>query len=258
MPKVSILMTVCNQSVYVKQAIQSVLNQSFSDWELLIADDASSDDSVETIRSFVGNDARVSVLSNVTRLGVSANRNLALQNMVGEYVAVLDADDVWVDNNKLEKQVKYLDENMDCVLVSGNARYIDAKGAVLRETNFPVGDEIIRKVILSKNVIIHSAAMYRLKDANTVGGYADLRVGEDYDLWLRLGQIGKFCILPDFLVNYRLSDNQATKEKVLDILWTNIMIVRKYAGRYPKANLALWRRLFRYMAYWPISKFFVK
>lgn len=258
MSKVSILMTVYNQATYVRQAIQSVLDQSFSDWELVIADDASVDGSMEIIKSIVGNDSRVKVLCNGVRIGVSSNRNLALQNMTGEYVAVLDADDVWVDENKLAKQVKYLDENRDYVLVSGNARYIDVNGKAQSETNFPDEDTNVRSVILSKNVIVHSAVMYRRQQAIDVGCYANLRVGEDYDLWLRLGQVGKFYIMPEVLAGYRLSSGQSTKKRILEILQTNLTLVRKYADKYPGARWAFFRRLFRYIFYWPISKFFVK
>ncbi len=258
MPKVSVLMTMCNQAEFVNEAIQSILSQSFSDWELIITDDASDDDGVERVKKVVGDDPRVKIIRNNNRLGVSVNRNNALKVMCGEYVAVLDADDMWVDCEKLSKQAKYLDIHKDCVLVSGNAQYIDARGASLGQTRFPEFNNDIRRVILSKNIITHSSAMYRREIANQVGNYANFRVGEDYELWLRLGQKGKFYIFPEILVKYRRSRGQATRGRIFEILKTNYFLVGKYSKYYPNAFIAWCRRGLRCLLYYPVAKLFSK
>lgn len=201
-----------NRAHYIGQAIDSVLSQSFSDWELLIVDDASTDTTEEIVRSY--EDSRIVYIKNESNLGITKNRNKALSLAKGEYIAVLDSDDYWIDNAKLEKQVAFLDAHPMYALVGTQMEIVDSAGKKIKKEYFPTMDFLIRILLLLKNMFAHSSVLYRRKEILNLGGYDDtLPIWEDYDLWLKIGRSYKFANLSTCATAYRTHDLQSNTNK---------------------------------------------
>ena len=128
MTMISIIILTYNRAGFISEAIKSALEQSFSDWELIIIDDASQDNTREIAEDYAKKDSRIKYFRNDEHLRISKSRNKALGLARGEYVAVLDSDDVWSDRDKLKKQYEFLERNKDYVLVGGGVIVIDEFG----------------------------------------------------------------------------------------------------------------------------------
>jgi hypothetical protein len=183
-PRVTVLMPAHNAERYLPEAIGSILAQDLDDFELLVVDDASTDDSRRYLESV--HDPRLRVVTNLTNEGVTAARQRGLSLARGEYMASLDADDVALPG-RLRHQANFLDAHPDVAVVGAAFEVIDAAGRRLALQSPPADWLTIRWKLLFGNCIANSAAMFRRAAAIAVGGY-DRRVsiGEDYDLWVRL------------------------------------------------------------------------
>lgn len=248
--KVSINLITFNRANFIHQAIDSVLAQTFSDWELIIIDDASSDNTKELVELYLLKDKRIKYFRQDSHTGIAPARNLALKLSIGKYVAVLDSDDIWTDKNKLQKQIEFLDNNFDFCLVGCGVEVVNEKGEPLYKYCNPEKDEEIRKNILITNPFAHSSAVYRKNIIEHIGGYNEtLKIGEDYDLWLRIGKVGKMANLNQVYVSYRKHGENIS---ILDrsvALQNNIDIISNYKKDYPNYYLAFWKRKIRKIIY---------
>ena len=200
-PKVTVLMAVYNADAYLPSAIDSVLNQTLPDFELRIAYTASKDGSLETIEQY--QDARIRVVPVEAPGNISAARNRALSTAEGEYVAVLDADDM-AHPDRLRAQAAFLDQHPEATAVTAAYEIINERGTVLSYQPVPHDSLSIRWGLLFGNNVGHSATMYRRNDAVAVGGYDDhVLAGEDYDLWVRLLSKGEIAPLSQPLMQWR-------------------------------------------------------
>lgn len=248
--KVSITIVTFNRANFIKEAIDSVLNQSFSDWELIIVDDASTDNTKELVGAYLLKDKRIKYYEQDSHIGIAPARNLALKLSAGKYIAVLDSDDVWTDKNKLQKQVEFLDNNPDFCLVGCAIKVINEKGELLKKYCNPEKDEEIRENILIKNPFAHSSVVYRKNIIEKIGDYDEtLKIGEDYDMWLRMGQVGKIANLNDVYIFYRKhTENISVLDRSV-ALQNNIDIISKYKKDYPNYFFAYWKRKIRKIIY---------
>ena len=201
-PKVTVMMAVYNAENYLRQAIESILNQYFDDYELLIHDDGSTDHSSEIVQSF--RDPRIRAIQNPINQGEEPLRNQCLRKARGEYIAVLDADDI-AHGERLQIEPDFLDLNRDISLVGSAYEIIDESGRVAGIQNVCSDELTIKWGLLFGNQFGHSTVMYRRKDAIAVGGYDEtLSYGTDFDLWVRLTICGRLVNLIDPLVQYRV------------------------------------------------------
>jgi len=246
---ISIIIITYNRAGFISEAIESALGQSFFDWELIVIDDASEDDTREIVEEYIVRDSRIKYFRNDGHLRISKSRNKALGSARGEYVAVLDSDDVWSDRDKLKKQYGFLEGNKDYVLIGGGVIVIDEYGKETRRYFNRESDENIRGKILFQNQFAHSSVMFRREAALKAGGYDEnLNIGEDYDLWLKLGTLGKMANIKEHLLKYRVHGGNVTLKRV-EALKNNIAIIRKYKDRYPNYYLAYARRALRLLVY---------
>lgn len=200
MPKVSVLLPVYNTEPYVKGAVESILLQTFSDFELIIINDGSTDGSQKIIDSF--KDPRIVKLKQPNKgLVASLNKGLAMAH--GQYTARQDADDVSMPT-RLEKQVKYLDSNPSVIVVGCNLLTLE-KGKKPREIKYPPDDATIRLGLFSWSSIPHGAAMYRTAVVRGIKYRQPGWPAEDYDLWPRLAPLGKFANIDEPLYKMRLN-----------------------------------------------------
>lgn len=209
MPKVSVLMTVFNTAPYLKEAIDSILNQSFNDFEFIIIDDKSTDSSREIISSY--EDSRIILIENETNLGIVASANLGLRKARGKYIARMDSDDIAV-SDRLAVQYRFLEDHKDIFLVAGSFNFINSKGDVISTHIREMNAIEIRSAIPKKNPIHQPTVMWR-NEGNIFYREKALYC-EDRDLWFRLAQEGKrFYILPDILLSYRVHAHSVSISK---------------------------------------------
>lgn len=202
-------MVVYNADKYLRLAIDSVLNQSFHDFELIIVDDGSSDRGREIIESI--QDSRIRTVWNPVKHGVSYVRNQGLRMARGNYIAVLDADDI-AHPERLRVQSDLLDSQPGVCLVGSSFEIIDQSGQVVGLVDPPNDPLTIRWKLLFGNVIGHSMVMYRLKEVMAAGGYDQaFSFAEDYDLWVRLVAHGQLMLLPQPVGWYRVHSGNTTQ-----------------------------------------------
>lgn len=207
-PAVTVLMPAYNAAAFIAEAIRSVLEQSFTDFELLIVNDGSTDHTVQVIRQF--DDKRI-VLVERTNGGVSAALNTGLEQARGRLVARFDADDVCYPG-RLATQVAFMAANPDHVLVGSEVDYITEQGSYMYHHRcFAYDDTEIRKRLFYYCPFIHSAVMYRLDSVREAGGYNPMaHTFEDYFLWVKLLQFGKAANLRKSLIQVRLNPESVT------------------------------------------------
>lgn len=244
-PKISVIMITRNRASFLPQAVKSVQNQSFLDWELIILDDDSNDATEVILGPIIAKDTRIKYYKNSPALGISKNRNKGLSLATGKYIAVLDSDDFWLDNNKLQKQYDFLEKNPDYVLIGSNIKIINEKGNFIKETKFATKDTDIRNKILKDNQIPHSSVLIKKESIDKIKGYDEkLSCVEDLDLFLRLGRLGKFKNLPEITTAYTRHINSYSYKRKIVMAWNHLMIILKSFGDYPNwLKAIIWAKL---------------
>ncbi len=209
-PIVSVVMAVYNAEQYVAQTVESILTQTFVDFEFIILDDGSTDRSLKILEAYAAKDERIR-LSTRANKGVSATRNEMLAKAEGEFIAVMDADDIALPE-RLALQVEFLQSHPDVVCVGGAHEMIDEKGRLLTRLELPLdNDEIQQMILAGHGAICHPCAMIRRTSMIEVGGYdEELVAAHDMDLWLKLGEIGVLVNMKETLLKYRLNTNSVS------------------------------------------------
>jgi len=210
-PRVSVLMPVYNGERFLREAIDSILSQDYDDFELVIVDDGSQDGTAAIIASY--RDPRIVSLCSTPNQGVIAARTKALSATRGEYIALMDSDDISL-TGRLARQVAYLDQHLECGVVAARVHMIDTQGAskgIWQDEYAITTQEQIRTFLPKANCIAHSTVMVRGDLLRKHGYCCPSGVTEDYDLWLRLAASGViFAKLPEVLVHYRLTPGSLT------------------------------------------------
>jgi hypothetical protein len=209
-PALTILMSVHNGLPYVAEAVASVLAQTFTDFEFLILDDASSDGTAAYLRGLA--DSRVRVISLPENIGLTAALNVGLREARGEFVARQDADD-WSHPRRLEMQVAFLRTHPACAVVGAQARLRDGRGRSQGKKNFPLTHAGICFAHLFDNALAHSAVTFRRAEIVALGGYDEAwPASQDYELWSRVSGRHELANLPQRLVTLRVLDQSITRQ----------------------------------------------
>lgn len=203
MPIVSVVIPVYNGEETIKQTIESVLSQTFSDFELIVINDGSTDATVNVVSTF--QDPRIKVFS-YPNAGLSASRNRGISLASGNYISFIDADDLWTAD-KLEAQVSALQENPQAALAYSWTDYIDESGQFFRQgPHFNFSGDVFAKLLLSDFVGNGSNPLIRKQAFSEVGGFDEsLNAAEDWDMWLRLAARYEFVAVPFTQILYRQS-----------------------------------------------------
>jgi glycosyltransferase involved in cell wall biosynthesis len=202
-PKVSVVMSVYNAGGFLKEAVDSVLAQTFEDFEFVIIDDGSTDNSLATLRRFT--DPRIRILTQENR-GLIAALNRGILESTGQYIARMDADDR-CEPDRLEIQVRYLDNHPEIALLGGSIATMDEAGNALAPcVGYPqTHEEIWAAIGRRPSVFCHPAVMYRRKEAIEAGMYrSEFAHAEDAEFFARLMTTHRAVNLPDVLLHYRL------------------------------------------------------
>lgn len=219
MPKVSVLMPVYNGEKYIREAIESILSQSFLDFELIVVDDGSTDNTEIIINSY--KDKRIRYIANSTNLGLAGARNRAIEVSNGEYLAWLDSDDVSI-KDRLKKQVKLLDDQKKIGLCGTWVRTIGLNPE--RTWKYPNNPDYVRALMLFDNPVATSSILMR-RSCLEIGKPSfdpQFPPAEDYDLWERVSRRSGITNIPEVLTLYRVHPNQISnikREKQINSIW---------------------------------------
>lgn len=224
---ISVVMPVYNAEPYLREAIDSILGQTFTDFELLILDDGSTDGSLGIVRSY--NDTRIRVLVEPHR-GLEAIRNKGLQEACANYIAWIDADDR-CHPERLSRQVSYMNTHADTVAVGSWAQVIDKEGRLTGQMLIPPrGGQELRLRLCTENPIINGSSMIRRDAALAVGAYRQgFPPAEDYDLWLRLSEAGEVANIAEPLYQLRIHSQSAIAREDSQKTAIRVERAQKYA-----------------------------
>ena len=239
-PLVSVHICNYNRANKISKAIDSVLDQNYQNLQILIMDDASDDNTSEIIEPYLQKDSRVEYYKNTTNLGISKNRNKALSLSKGKYVAVLDSDDYWINNDKLNLQVDFLENNSNHGVVGTYTKFVDNHEKELFIFKPNLIDSAIRKNILMKNQFVHSSVLFRKNILNTYNEQEIFKAKEDYVAWLEIGKKHKLANLPIITTLYLQHESNSSKENLVTYIKNLGIIIKNYKNDYPnylKASL---------------------
>ncbi len=223
--KLSVLLPVYNAERFLQEAIESVLGQTFKDFEFIIINDGSTDNSQAIIDKYQAQDNRIRAYQQQNK-GIVATRNKLLELAQTDYIAILDADDVYYPE-RLQVQYDYMLDNDDLILCGSFYDVIDDGGRFIEQVRHPTSDEDCRKQLIQGSCVFNQVSVMCKKEVVLkIGGYrCAFRVAEDYDLWLRLIEVGKVGNIAQFLVQRRWhsTNTSITHRKEQDI---NALVAR--------------------------------
>jgi len=211
-PEISIITPVFESELFIKLTIESVLNQTYQNWELIIIDDASSDGSVKIAESFATKDERINLIKLDSNKGPAAARNRGIKEASGRYIAFLDSDDLW-HKDKLEKQIIFMQKNEYAFTYTGFEK-INEEGEVIGAI-FPYKEEVCYYDLLKSNHIGCLTAMVDLKILGCKMYMPDIKKRQDQGLWLEiLKEIDKAYCLYEILGQYRIREGSISINKI--------------------------------------------
>lgn len=209
-PKITVFMAAYNAAPFIAESISSILNQTFNDFELLIVNDGSTDDTSSIVEKF--NDNRIRLIHNDGNKGLPITRNRLLVLARGEYIAILDSDDIAYPD-RLQTQLEFLDEHSEIALCGGHANIIDENGIVQnRKLIVPTG-ESVNMALLFHNPFVNSSTMFKANIFRELNGYKDFALSEDFDLFVRISEKYPVTNLDKFLVKYRIHGKNITLKR---------------------------------------------
>jgi glycosyltransferase involved in cell wall biosynthesis len=223
-PRVTVLMPVYNGAQYLHEAMESILQQSFTDFEFLIINDASTDQSANIINSY--SDLRIRLVENDRNIGLVHTLNRGIDLAKGEFIARMDCDDISIPE-RLEKQLVLMEHYSEVGVCGGWIEYFMGRQLVLQ---LPLSDEEIKRTLPLYNPMAHPTVMIRTAVIKTQQLYYDpeYRHVEDYELWTRLAAITCFANIPEVLLKYRIHPEQIGQQhsveqvEVVEKIWAKL------------------------------------
>ena len=194
-------MTCYNAASTIQKSVNSIIGQTFTNWELVVVDNCSTDDSLTVVKNL--DDDRIKIIALDKNHGRTPALAIALENARADFVAILDADDI-SSQDRLQQQFDFLTNNPNILVVGSWYRNIDQHGNLINEVKTPTASVDVMRQMASDNPIVNSSAMFRAESARAVGGYNQKYLyAQDFALWLALAKVGEFAILPKFLTDIR-------------------------------------------------------
>ena len=232
-------MPVRNEEKFVARAIKSILAQTYSDFEFIIVDDASTDNTVHVMKEF--SDSRINLIQLEQNVGLPAALNAGLNVASGRWIARMDGDDV-SDSSRLQIQREYLQAHPEIDVLGTNMSIVDESQRTHRRTHLPLEHYEIVWQSLFINPVAHPTVMMRKSTVLDVSGYLEESVyAEDFDLWLRLFSVARFHNLPDFLYSYTKPKHflqRDLKSKDRSIRATRLKFITRLIGSHAYSKLA--------------------
>jgi len=227
-------MSVYNGRRYLKEAVESILNQTFKNFEFIIIDDGSTDKSPQILDEYTKRDKRIRVIHQ-KNIGLTKSLNKALKLAQGKYIARIDADDI-AYKSRFKKQVDFLEKHPKVGLVGSYVDVIDEKRKTIGQLIYPTSDKKIKKELIKKNPFCHPSVMFRKEVTEKVGAYnEDFGTAQDYDFWMRISKHYQVANLSKVLGAWRLRKKAITFQKNISQIKANLRIQKKAIkdGLYP-------------------------
>lgn len=226
-PRVSVVMSVYNGETYLRKAVDSILNQTFTEFEFIVVDDASTDGTARILTEYARREPRIHLLSNSINLGLARSLNRALEQASGRYVARMDADDISLPF-RLEKQLAFMEKHPEVGVLGTAVELIDSAGQVTGQRIYPLDPIVICWRLAFENPLCHPTAMIRQYLLQGVQYNPDLTTAQDYDLWCQLGSQIRFANIPEPLLRFRKHGTNLTYQKGGQQRTNSLHISRKY------------------------------
>ena len=215
-PAISVIMGVYNGERFLREAVESVLSQTFGDFEFIICNDCSVDSSAEILKEMAEKDLRIVLLENKKNMGLAATLNNCLKVAKGEFIARMDCDDRSLPT-RFERQVKWLKENPDICAMGSGVQFIDDNGTVYGEKQIKSVERFGIADVVKYSQLVHPSVMMRKDKLLAVNGYSSNTLttrAEDYDLWCKLCETGETVgNIPEILFQYREDENNIVRRK---------------------------------------------
>ncbi len=228
-PYITVFTPNYNNANFISETIESILNQTYTNFEYIIIDDGSTDESWNIIQKYANIDTRIKCYKNERNLKIVETRNRGFQysSSKAEYFSIIDSDDV-ANKKRLEYQINFLEKNKGYGMVGSNAIVINENSKIIGHRNYPLENEKIKKIITRINPFTQSSVTLRKKVINEIGLY-DKKwfVCQDYDYWLRVGRRWKLKNLEFPLIRYRLNTNQVKNKFLKETLLFTYEIQKK-------------------------------
>lgn len=242
-PVVSVIMATYNVQEYVGEAIESILNQTLENFELIIIDDFSNDNTLNIIEEYAAKDKRIMLIKNSCRMGAAATRNKGIIKARGKYVAIMDSDD-YSYPDRLQWQVNFMEANKDVILSGGSIEICDEELNPLNIRSYPVTHDVIMKNFFRYCPFGHSAVIFRASQASDILYNEAFRAAQDYDFYLKMSTLGKLANIDKALVKLRtrrtsISSGRA-KEQALLTLYVRIKAICEYGYRMSFLDKCYW------------------
>lgn len=212
-PLISVILPVYNASQFLSQAIESIVKQTYTNWEMIIVDDCSTDDSYKIAKSFAKKDKRIKVLKTKKKVPVGNVANLALKKAKGEYVARMDADDISLPT-RFAKQLNFLQQNTKVIGVGGQCQLIDAQNKRTGYKIFPTSSKEIQEMMFYYYPVQSPTFMVRRSalPIDFIWYEEKVESAEEHELLFKLHQYGQVANLPDVTLLYRMHENNVSKK----------------------------------------------
>ncbi len=215
-PLVCVIMPAYNAEKYIAESISSVVHQSYQNWELIVINDGSTDQTLQIVEEFLQKDKRIRLANHETNKGLILARNKGLECAKGKYIANLDSDDIAMPS-RLEKQVQFLEEHKSYVLLGTACEIINSNGERQQLIRRNIPNEQIKTLLLFSNYFINSSVMMKADLAKEIGYVDDVPLSEDYQLFVALSNKGDLGNLDIPLVKYREHGSNISKEKEAEL-----------------------------------------
>lgn len=252
MPKVSVIIPTYNREDFVEETIQSVLNQTYKDFEVIVVDDGSTDNTKKKLEKF---NSKIKLIEQKKSERAIA-RNNGVKNANGEYIAFLDSDDLW-HKDKLEKQVEVLDKNKEYILIYCQCLRINENGLTIKPAKRQLNgySGYVYEKLLMRNFITSPTPLVKKGYLEKINGFHTKYIPyEDWEFWLRLSLLGKFYFIKEPLAYYRVHKSQSVKqakaekiEEVTTVLLENSFKLKNISEKIKNKSLGLANLRF---AYW--------
>ena len=230
-PLLTIVMPAYNAAKYIRATIQSICNQSFTKWQLIVINDASKDDTAAIVQSF--SDPRITLITNEQNLRVAKTMNKGIAMADTPYFARIDSDDLCLPGH-FQQHIDFFEQNPDVAICGSNVITIDENDHFNRNWYYETTPEMINASAIFGCPFIQSSVIFRTEALKTLGGYREeMELIEDYELWLRAIQQYKCANLPELLIKYRIHTgnmSQVNKSKIMELLESAYLKYSKELG----------------------------
>jgi len=228
-PLVSVVVPAYNAAAYIEEALMSVVEQTYTNLEILVIDDCSTDRTLEIVKRIAKGDSRIRILENKHNLGIGGNRDKGVKNSCGEFICWQDADDISLPN-RVSLQVDFLNKHPRVGVVGGFMTFFSEKGE-LTTRRYEQDDASLRRTIFRYNPVSQPASMMRRECFAKVGGYdPSYRLSEDLEMQFRIGEFYEFGNVQEVVLKYRQTQGSLTASNLRAMEIATLSIRKKYAN----------------------------